>query len=51
MRKKIEISRDFFVKSDILPAELLLIQMSVQKLTNDISLLKSDGTESFFRRH
>ena len=36
------------VKSDILPAELLISQMSVSKLSNDISLLKTDGTESFF---
>ena len=48
MRKKFERSRDLFVKSDILPAELLISQMSVSKLRNDISLLKSEGTESFF---
>ena len=48
MRKKFERSADFLVKSDILPAELLVSQMSVSKLRNDTSLLKSDGTESFF---
>ena len=48
MRKKFERSTDLLVKSDILPAELLISQMSVSKLRNDISLLKSDGTESFF---
>ena len=49
MRKKIERPRDLLVKSDILPAELLIItQMSVSKLRNDISSLNSDGTESFF---
>ena len=31
-----------------MPAELLISQMSVSKLRKDISLLKSDGTESFF---
>ena len=41
MRKKFERSRDLLVKSDILPAELLISR-------NDISLLKSEGTESFF---
>ena len=30
-----------------MPAELLISQMSVSELRNDISLLKSDGTESF----
>ena len=45
MRKKFERST---VKSDILPAELLISQMSVSKVRNDISLLKTDGTESFF---
>ena len=48
MRKQYERSRDLAVKSDILPAELLISQMSVSKLRNDISLLKADGTESFF---
>ena len=48
MRKKLERSTDLLVKSDILPAELLISQMSVSKLRNDISLLKTDGTESFF---
>ena len=43
MRKKFETSRDLLVKSDILPPELLIGQMSVSKLRNDISLLKSDG--------
>ena len=37
-------SRDLLVKSDILPAEFLINQMSVSKLRNDISLLKSDST-------
>ena len=48
MRKKIEGSTDLLVKSDIWPEELLISQMSVSKLRNDISLLKTDGTESFF---
>ena len=48
MRKKFERSRDLLVKSDVLPAELLISQMSISKLKNDISLLKSDGIESFF---
>ena len=48
MRKKFERSTDLLVKSDILPAELLISQMSVSKLRNDISLFKTDGTESFF---
>ena len=48
MRKKFERSTDLLVKSDILPAEHLISQMSVSKHRNDISLLKSDGTESFF---
>ena len=48
MRKKFERSTDLLVKSDILPAEHLISQMSISKLSNDISLLKSDGTESFF---
>ena len=48
MRKKFERSSDLFVKSDILPAELLISQMSISKFSNDISLLKSDGAESFF---
>ena len=48
MRKKFERSTDLLVKSDILPAELLISQMSVSKLRNDISLMKTDGTESFF---
>ena len=48
MRKKFERSTDLLVKSDFLPAELLISQMSVSKLSNDISLLKTDGTESFF---
>ena len=48
VRKKFERSRDLVLKSYILPAELLISQMSVSKLRNDISLLKSDGTESFF---
>ena len=47
-RKKFERYTDILVKSDILPAELLISQMSISKLRNDISLLKSDGTESFF---
>ena len=47
MRKKFERSTDLLVKSNILPAELLISQMSVSKLRNDISILKSDGTESF----
>ena len=47
MRKKFERSTDLLVKSNNLPAELLISQMSVSKLKNDISLLKSDGTESF----
>ena len=47
MRKKYKRSRDLFVKSDFLPAELLISQMSVSKLRNDFSLLKSDGTENF----
>ena len=46
MRKKFERSTDLLVKSNNLPAELLISQMSVSKL-NDILLLKSDGTESF----
>ena len=48
MRKKFERSRDLLVKSDISPAELLLSHMSVSKFRNDISLLKTDGTGSFF---
>ena len=48
LRKKFERSRDLLVKSDILPAELLISQMSVSKHRNDISLLKTHGTESFF---
>ena len=48
MSNKFERSTDLLVKSDILPAELLISQMSVSKLRNDTSLLKSDGTESFF---
>ena len=47
MRKKFERSTDLLVKSDILPAELLISQMSVSKLRNDISFLKTHGTESF----
>ena len=47
MRKNFERSTDLLVKSNTLPAELLISQMSVSKLRNDISLLKSDGTESF----
>ena len=47
MRKKFERSTDLSVKSDILPAELLISQMSVSNFRNDISSLKSDGTESF----
>ena len=47
MRKKFERYRDLFVKSDILPGELLISQMSVLKLRNNISSLKSDRTESF----
>ena len=50
IRKKFERSRDILVKSDILPAELLISQMSVTKLRNDISSLKSNGTESFFSK-
>ena len=41
MRKKFERSTDLLVKSNTLPAELLISQMSVSKLRNDIS------TESF----
>ena len=48
LRKKFERSTDLLVKSDFLPAELLISQMSVSKLRNDISLLKTHGTESFF---
>ena len=48
MRKKFERSTDLLIKSDILPAEILISQMSVSKLRNYISLMKSDGTESFF---
>ena len=48
MRKTFERSTDLLVKSDMLPADLLISHMSVSKLRNDISLLKSDGTESFF---
>ena len=47
MRKKFERSTDLSVKSDFLPAELLISQMSVSKLRNDISLLKTHGIESF----
>ena len=47
MRKKFERSTDLLVKSDILPAELLISQMNVSKLRNDISLLKTHGTERF----
>ena len=47
MRKRFERSIDLLVKSNTLPAELLISQISVSKLRNDISLLKSDGTESF----
>ena len=43
-----ERSTDLLAKSDILPAEVLISQMSVSNLRNDISLLKTDGTESFF---
>ena len=43
MRKKFERSTDLLVKSNILPADFLISQMSVSKLRNDISLLKSDG--------
>ena len=48
MRNKFERSTDLLVKSDGLPAELLISQMSVSKLRDDISLLESDDTESFF---
>ena len=48
MRKKFERSRDLLVKSDILPGELLISQMTVSKLRTDISLLESDGTQNFF---
>ena len=48
LREKFERSTDLLVKSDILPAELLISQMSVSNLRNDISLLKTHGTESFF---
>ena len=48
MRKKFERSTDLLVKSHILPAEILISQMSVSKFRNDISLLKSGGTERFF---
>ena len=47
MRKKFERSTDLLVKSDFLPAELLISQMSVSKLRNDISLLNTHGAESF----
>ena len=50
MRKKFKRSTDLLVKSDILPAGLLISQMSISKLKNDISLLKSDGTKSFFSK-
>ena len=49
MRKEYERSRDLLVKSDILPAELFICQISVTKLRNDISLLKSGDIESFFQ--
>ena len=48
IRKKFERSTDLLVKFDILPAQLLISQMSISKLRNDISLLKSGGTETFF---
>ena len=48
MRKMFERARDLLVKSVILPAELLISQMSVSKIRNNISLLKLQGTESFF---
>ena len=48
IRKKFERSTDLLVNSDILPAEILISQMSVSKLRNYILLLKSDGTASFF---
>ena len=48
MRKKFARSRDLLVKSDMLPGELLISEMSVSKLRNDISILKSEGSESFF---
>ena len=48
LRKKFERSRDLFVKCEILPAELLISQMSVTKFKIDISLLQSDGAENFF---
>ena len=48
MGKKLERSRDILAKFDFLPAELLISQMSVSKFRNDISLLKSEGTESLF---
>ena len=47
MRKKFERSRYLLVKSDILPADILISQMSVSKLRTDISLPKSDGTENY----
>ena len=47
MRKKFERSTDLLVKSDILPAEFLISQLSVSKLSNDISLLRTHGTASF----
>ena len=50
MRKKFERSTDLLVKSDILPAELLISQMSVSKVRNDFSLLESDGTGNFFSK-
>ena len=36
MRKKFERSTDLLVKSDILPAEVLIRQLSASKLRNDI---------------
>ena len=48
MRKKLERSRGILVKFVCLPAELLISQMSVSKFRKDISLLKSEGTESVF---
>ena len=47
MRKRFERSTDLLVKSDILHAELVISQMSVSKLRNDFSLLKTHDTESF----
>ena len=52
LRKKFERSRNLLVKSDILPAEILISQMSVSKHRTDISFLKSECTEiaNFFVR-